>query len=138
MDRRVLVVEDNWENRLVLVYRLRKIGDFEILEACNGREAVEIVSSDPPDLVFMDLRMPELDGWEATRQIRAVEGGRHVPIIAVTAQAMLGDDVRALAAGCDGYIPKPITHQNQITEQMVRLLGPRLLAGRMPLRTSRR
>ena len=106
--RKILVVEDNEDNRRILVYRLGKIGDFDIREATNGREAIEAVQGDPPDLVFMDLKMPVMDGWEATRQIRALPGGQGVRIIALTAQAMAGDEQKALSIGCDDYLAKPV------------------------------
>ncbi len=122
MKARILIVEDDLDNRQVLTWRLRKIGDFEIREATNGREALEMMLADPPDCILMDLKMPVLDGWEATRQIRASEIDRHVTIIAVTAQAMAYDEERALAAGCDAYIAKPITHHSQIAAKMAPLL----------------
>jgi len=82
--KKILVVEDNEDNRRILVYRLRKIGDFEILEAQNGLEAIEMTEKHAPDLIFMDLKMPVMDGWEATKRIRVTEGGRRVAIIALT------------------------------------------------------
>ncbi len=121
--KRILVVEDNLDNRRILVYRLKRIGEFEILEASNGEEALAIVQRDePPDLVFMDLKMPVMDGWEATRQIRKLEGGEKIPIIALTAQAMAGDEQKALAAGCDDYLAKPIVDLGVVRTKMERLL----------------
>jgi two-component system cell cycle response regulator DivK len=122
MKIRILIVEDNPDMRRILTWRLSKIGDFEIQEASNGHEALEMITADPPDCILMDLKMPILDGWEATRQIRAKEIERHVPIIAVTAQAMIYDEERALAAGCDAYVAKPITHNNQLAEKIVPFL----------------
>lgn len=122
-EKRILVVEDNLDNRRILVYRLKRIGEFEILEASNGEEALAIVrQSPPPDLVFMDLKMPVMDGWEATRQIRKLEGGDKIPIIALTAQAMAGDEQKALAAGCDDYLAKPIVDLGVVRNKMERLL----------------
>jgi len=122
--RKILVVEDNEDNRRILVYRLRKIGDFEILEATHGQEALEIASQEPLDLIFMDLKLPGLDGWETVRRIRAMEGPiRDVPVIALTAQAMVGDKEKALAAGCDDYIPKPVVDPNIVKEKVERLLA---------------
>lgn len=106
--KKILVVEDNLDNRCILVYRLKRIGDFEVIEATNGEEAVEAVQRQKPDLIFMDLKMPVMDGWEATRRIRQLEIGAGVPIIALTAQAMSGDEQRAIDAGCDDYLAKPI------------------------------
>jgi len=121
--KRILVVEDNLDNRRILVYRLKRIGEFEIVEASNGEEALAIVrQSPPPDLVFMDLKMPVMDGWEATRQIRKLEGGERIPIIALTAQAMAGDEQKALAAGCDDYLAKPIVDLGVVRSKMQRLL----------------
>jgi two-component system cell cycle response regulator DivK len=121
--KRILVVEDNLDNRRILVYRLRRIGDFDILEASNGQEALSIVESEAPDLIFMDLKMPVMDGWEATRRIRARESARRVPIIALTAQEMAGDEQKALAAGCDDYVAKPIVDPNVVRSKLQRLLA---------------
>ena len=104
MAKKILVVEDNEDNRRILVYRLRKIGNFDIREATNGQEALEAVQADPPDLIFMDLKMPVMDGWEATKRIRQLPVGERVRIIALTAQAMAGDEEKALAIGCDDYL----------------------------------
>jgi len=120
---KILVVEDNLDNRRILVYRLKRIGDFEILEASNGMEALALVESALPDLIFMDLKMPVMDGWEATRRIRSLELGRHIPIIALTAQAMAGDEQKALAAGCDDYVAKPIVDPDVVREKLERLLA---------------
>lgn len=129
--KRILVVEDNEDNRHILVYRLRKIGDFEILEAAHGQEALNIIAVDPPDLMFLDLKLPVLDGWETARRIRAMDSPiRDLPIIALTAQAMVGDEEKALAAGCDDYIAKPIVDSNIVKEKLERLLSqgrPRVL-----------
>lgn len=122
--KRILIVEDNEDNRRILIYRLRKFGDFEILEAANGIEALEVVKSMTPDLIFMDLKMPVLDGWETVRRIRMMDGEiKQVPIIAITAQAMSGDEERALAAGCDDYLAKPIIDSQLIKEKLDRLLN---------------
>jgi two-component system, cell cycle response regulator DivK len=122
--KRILVVEDNLDNRRILVYRLKRIGDFEILEASNGQEALDMVQTPPtPDLIFMDLKMPVMDGWEATRRIREMDLGKRIPIIALTAQAMAGDEQKALAAGCDDYLAKPIVDPNVVRVKIERLLG---------------
>jgi two-component system, cell cycle response regulator DivK len=122
--KRILVVEDNLDNRRILVYRLKRIGDFEILEASNGQEALDVVQTPPtPDLIFMDLKMPVMDGWEATRRIREMDLGKRIPIIALTAQAMAGDEQKALAAGCDDYLAKPIVDPNVVRVKIERLLG---------------
>lgn len=125
MDRKkILVVEDNEDNRHILVYRLRKIGNFEIREARDGQEALSQIAQDPPDLLFLDLKLPVLDGWETARRIRTMQGAvKDVPIIALTAQAMVGDEEKALAAGCDDYIAKPIIDSNIVKEKVERFLS---------------
>ncbi len=120
--KRILVVEDNEDNRRILVYRLRKIGDFEIVEAQNGLEAIEMTEKCTPDLIFMDLKMPVMDGWEATKRIRRTESDRRVAIIALTAQAMAGDEQKALAIGCDDYLAKPVVDPEVVREKVERLL----------------
>ena len=104
---KILVVEDNEENRDSLARRLRRRG-FEVLLAVDGQAGVEAAKADKPDLVLMDMNMPELDGWEATRQIKAAAGLEALPVIALTAHAMGGDRERAIAAGCADYHTKPI------------------------------
>lgn len=123
MRKRILVVEDNEDNRRILLYRLRKIGDFEIVEATNGAEAVAAVEAQPPDLVFMDMKMPVMDGWEATRRIRQLAVGAAVPIIALTAQAMAGDEQKALANGCNDYLAKPVVDPSVVRDKIERLIG---------------
>jgi len=123
MKQKILIVEDDPINRQLLNMWLRKIDDFEVQEATNGEEALKMVEANPPDCILMDLKMPFLDGWEATRQIREKEIYRHVPIIAVTAQALVGDEQRALDAGCDAYIAKPVPHYRYIAEKMLPLLA---------------
>lgn len=121
---KILVVEDNEDNRHILVYRLCKIGDFDIREAADGQEALDLIAQDPPDLMFLDLKLPALNGWETARRIRAMQGPlRDLPIIALTAQAMVGDEEKALAAGCDDYIAKPIVDAKVIKEKIERLLS---------------
>jgi len=121
--KRILVVEDNEDNRRILLYRLRKIADFDIVETANGEEAIAAVEAQPPDLIFMDLKMPVMDGWEATRRIRALEAGREIPIIALTAQAMAGDEQKALANGCDDYLAKPVVDPDLVREKIARHIG---------------
>jgi len=123
--KKILVVEDNSDNRHILVYRLHKIGNFEVTEATDGQEALRLIAQNPPDLMFLDLKLPVLDGWETARRIRAMDGPlRNLPIIALTAQAMGGDEEKALAAGCNDYIAKPIVNPNVIKEKIERLLSP--------------
>jgi CheY-like chemotaxis protein len=123
MKKKILVVEDNEDNRRILVYRLRKIGEFEILEAQNGLEAIEMTEKHVPDLIFMDLKMPVMDGWEATKRIRQTDVGSRVAIIALTAQAMAGDEQKALAIGCDDYLAKPVVDPELVRTKLERLLN---------------
>jgi two-component system, cell cycle response regulator DivK len=104
---RILVVEDNEENRDALSRRLQRRG-FEVLFAADGKAGVEMAKTEKPDLVLMDMNMPELDGWEATRQIKADPAAQNIPVIALTAHAMTGDRERALEAGCTDYHTKPV------------------------------
>jgi CheY-like chemotaxis protein len=104
---RILVVEDNEENRDALSRRLQRRG-FEVIIAVDGVAGVASAKAEKPDLVLMDMNMPELDGWEATRQIKADPALSEIPVIALTAHAMQGDRERALAAGCTDYHTKPI------------------------------
>jgi two-component system, cell cycle response regulator DivK len=104
---RILVVEDNEENRDALSRRLKRRG-FEVLVAEDGRAGVAMALADKPDLVLMDMNMPDLDGWEATRQIKSEAGSANIPVIALTAHALAGDRERALEAGCTDYHTKPV------------------------------
>ncbi len=104
---RILLVEDNEMNRDMLSRRLQRKG-FEVSLAVTGLEAVTMASSASPDLILMDISLPELDGLEATRRIKADEQTRGIPVIALTAHAMSGDRERALEAGCDDYDTKPV------------------------------
>ena len=120
---RILLVEDDLDNRRIMVHRLQKIGGFEILEAGDGEEALKIVQTPPPpNIILMDLKLPVMDGWEATKRIRQIEGCRNIPIIAVTAQTMAGDELKALAAGCDDYVAKPVVLKS-LEGKMRRLLS---------------
>ena len=105
--KRILIVEDNPLN-LELVRDILTAEGYEVLEAIDGPTGVAIATLERPALILMDLQLPGLDGLQATQQIRADPRLRDVPIVAVTAHAMKGDDERARAAGCDGFIPKPI------------------------------
>ena len=104
---RLLIVDDNEQNREVLSRRLRRRG-FDVLLANDGRVAVEMAGAERPDLILMDMNMPHLDGWEATRQIKAHAEVAAVPVIGLTAHALEGDRERALEAGCADYHTKPV------------------------------
>ena len=118
---RILLVEDNEMNRDMLSRRLQRKG-FEVAVAVDGRQGVEMATSDSYDLILMDMSLPEIDGWEATRQLRAEPGTQSIPIIALTAHAMAGDRERALEAGCNDYDTKPI-ELPRLLSKMESLLG---------------
>lgn len=104
---KVLLVEDNELNRDMLSRRLARRG-FEMVMAVNGQEGVEMAKAAQPDLILMDMSLPVLDGWAATRRIKADKHTRFIPLIALTAHAMAGDRDKAIEAGCDDYDTKPI------------------------------
>jgi two-component system cell cycle response regulator DivK len=104
---RILYVEDNEDNIYVVKNRFTRAG-FTVLVATDGEQGVAMAATERPDLILMDLRLPVLDGWEATRRIKAQPETRHIPIIALTAHAMSGDREKALAAGCDDFDTKPV------------------------------
>ncbi|WP_409344347.1 response regulator [Paenibacillus sp. MBLB4367] len=110
----ILLVEDNEMNRDMLSRRLIRKG-FEVVMAVDGEQGVAAAKSASPDLILMDLSLPVLDGWEATRQLKADETTRHIPVIVLTAHAMSGDRERAFQAGCDEFDTKPV--------EWARLLG---------------
>lgn len=112
---RILLVEDNELNRDMLSRRLSRRG-FEVTVAEDGAAAVEQARRELPDLVLMDMNLPVMDGWEATRQLRATPETQGIPIIALTAHAMAGDRERILAAGCDDYDTKPIDLERLLTK----------------------
>jgi CheY-like chemotaxis protein len=111
---RILLVEDNEMNRDMLSRRLLRNG-YEVVIAVDGQQGVDMATSERPDLILMDMSLPVIDGWEATRQIRANETTRRIPVIALTAHAMAGDREKAMEAGCDDYDTKPV--------EIARLLG---------------
>ena len=104
---KILVVEDNEMNRDMLSRRLQRKG-FEVIVATDGAEGLERAAADSPDLILMDMSLPVMDGWEATRRIKGQENTRNIPVIALTAHAMDGDRERALECGCDDYGTKPV------------------------------
>jgi two-component system, cell cycle response regulator DivK len=106
MSKRILVVEDQEDNRQI-IRDLLSATDYEITEAISGEEALVAVAKRRPDLILMDIQLPIMDGYEATRRIRAEPGLQSVPIIAVTSYALSGEEEKARAAGCTDYVPKP-------------------------------
>ena len=137
MKKKILVVEDN-ETNMYLCSRILKSGGYEVIEdneqnmylcnriltnsgyelipAVSGEEGIEVATKEKPDLILMDIQLPDMDGLEATRKIRESEWGKKVPIIALTSYAMTGDREKALSAGCTGYIEKPINPDTFISE----------------------
>jgi len=107
MAAKILLVEDNEMNRDMLSRRLQRRG-YEVLTAVDGESGLALTRSDAPALVLMDMSLPVLDGWEATRELRADPATQSIPVIALTAHAMAGDRERALAVGCDDFDTKPI------------------------------
>ena len=110
----ILIVEDNEMNRDMLSRRLERKG-YQVLIAVDGEQGIEVARGSAPDLILMDMSLPVVDGWEATRRIKADPDLRHIPVIALTAHAMANDREKALEAGCDDYDTKPI--------ELPRLLG---------------
>lgn len=108
MSKRVLVIEDHEDNRRILRDLLTSAG-YEPIEAVTGEEGVALAETHRPDLILMDIQLPGLDGYEATRRIKANPALRQIPIIAVTSYALSGDEVKAKEAGCDGYVTKPFS-----------------------------
>jgi two-component system, cell cycle response regulator DivK len=108
MSRRILVVEDQEDNRRILRDLLMSAG-YEIIQAENGEEALAVAAKERPDLILMDIQLPLLDGYEATRRIKANPALRTIPVIAVTSYALSGDENNARAAGCDAYVTKPFS-----------------------------
>lgn len=117
--KRILVVDDTEWNRDLLVQLLED--EYEVLVAVDGEEAVKKTEQEKPDLILMDLGMPVMDGWEATRRIKANSELKHIPVIAVTSHAMVGDEIQARDAGCDDYVAKPID-ENELMQKIKKLL----------------
>jgi two-component system cell cycle response regulator DivK len=120
---KILLVEDNEMNRDMLSRRLERKG-MEVVIAVDGQEGVDMATAQSPDLILMDLSLPIMDGWEATRQIKADPATRAIPVIALTAHAMSGDEQKALEAGCDDYDTKPVDLK-RLLGKIEALLGPR-------------
>lgn len=120
---RILLVEDNEMNRDMLSRRLEKRG-YQVLMAVDGKQGLEMARAESPDLILMDMSLPEIDGWEATRQLKASEATRAIPVIGLTAHAMAGDREKCLEAGCNDYDIKPI-ELPRLLEKMQALLTPK-------------
>lgn len=122
MVERILIVEDNPQSMRLAIMTLRPHG-YGLLQATDGEEALEVAAREKPDLVIMDLQLPRVDGLEATRRLRQMPGLKSVPVVAVTAHAMKGDEAKVLGAGCNVYLPKPIDTRRlvQVVAEMLRL-----------------
>ncbi len=132
---KVLLVEDNEMNRDMLSRRLMRRG-FDVLFAVDGADAVAMAKTESPHVILMDMNLPVMDGWEATRRIKADAGTRGIPVIALTAHAMAGDADQAMEAGCDAFETKPIEF-GRLVDTMERLAAARTTApprfeGRVP------
>ena len=118
--KKILIVDDTEWNRDLLVQLLED--DYDLAQAVDGEQGVKAAEREKPDLILMDLGMPVMDGWEATRTIKANGELKHILVIAVTSHAMVGDEIAAREAGCDDYLPKPID-ENELLLKIKRLLG---------------
>ncbi len=113
--KKILVVEDNAENLYLVTFLLEKSG-YEVIAARDGFEAVENTKSEKPDLILMDMQLPEMNGYEATQKIKQIAEISHIPIVALTSYAMPGDKEKALAIGCVSYIEKPFDPDTFVSE----------------------
>jgi len=113
--KRILVIEDNEDNLYLIRFILKENG-FEVIEARDGAEGIELAINKKPDLILMDIQLPDINGMEVTRRIRASEADSDIPIIALTSYAMTGDREKALATGCTAYIEKPINTETIMAE----------------------
>lgn len=118
----VLLVEDNEDNLVVYRTILEHVG-FRVIEARDGEEGVSRAKENLPDLILMDISIPKMDGWEATQRLKAFENTKAIPIIALTAHALEEDRQKALQAGCDGYLAKPV-EPRRVVQEVERFVGP--------------
>jgi two-component system cell cycle response regulator DivK len=121
MSKRILLVEDTEDNRQIIRDLLASVG-YELIEAVTGEEGVAMAAQHRPDLILMDMQLPVLDGYEATRRIKAQPELKAIPIIAVTSYALSGDEAKTKAAGCDGYVAKPFSPR-QLLAKVREFLG---------------
>jgi two-component system, cell cycle response regulator DivK len=119
----ILYVEDNPDNRL-LVKRILLAEDYSLLEAIDGKDALDVLKTARPDLILMDINMPDMDGYTLTAKIKSMPGFDRIPILALTANVMRGDKEKTLEAGCDGYIQKPLDI-DQLTREIEKFLSRR-------------
>jgi two-component system, cell cycle response regulator DivK len=121
---RILLVEDNDMNRDMLSRRLVRNG-YEVLLAMDGQQGIDMALSERPDLILMDMSLPVIDGWEATRRIKSNDATRQIPVIALTAHAMAGDREKTMEAGCDDYDTKPV-EISRLVRKIAALLKPKV------------
>jgi CheY-like chemotaxis protein len=121
---KVLYIEDNDDNVYMLKMRLELLGDFEVLAAEDGQKGCEMAATEQPDIILMDLEMPVVDGWEATRRLKSNVQTRDIPVIALSAHALAGEREKALAAGCNEFDSKPIEF-DRLVATMRRVLAHR-------------
>jgi CheY-like chemotaxis protein len=121
-NRTVLLVEDNEDNLVVYRTILEHVG-YRVVEARDGEEGVQRAHNDMPDVILMDISIPKIDGWEATRRLKDADDTRHIPIIALTAHALEEDRQKAIHAGCDGYLAKPV-EPRRVVQEVERFVGP--------------
>ena len=119
--KRVLVIEDNVDNMELITFILKNSG-YQTLRAETGKNGLELALSERPDFILLDIQLPDMDGFEVLRQIRALEIDGNIPVIAITSYAMTGDREKMLAAGCTGYIEKPI-EPDKVISQIRRIIG---------------
>jgi two-component system cell cycle response regulator DivK len=120
--RKILVVEDNQDNREMVV-KVLKFNGYEVIEAVDGEEGIEKAKTEAPALILLDIYLPKMDGYEVAKRLKGDKGLRDIPVIALTAHAMKGNREQALAAGCDGYISKPIDIR-ELPKQIEQFLRP--------------
>jgi two-component system, cell cycle response regulator DivK len=123
MTRTVLLIEDNEQNRYLATYLLEQHG-YNVISAIDGRRGLELAQTLIPDLILLDIQLPTMDGYEVATALRTIASLRNTPIVAVTSYAMLGDREKALAAGCNGYIEKPIDPESFVAEIAVFIETP--------------
>jgi len=121
---KVLYVEDNDDNVYMLKTRLELLGDFEVITAEDGQKGCEMTAAEHPDIILMDLEMPVVDGWEATRRLKSNAETREIPIIALSAHALAGEREKAIAAGCDEFDVKPIEFE-RLLDKIRKLVNAR-------------
>jgi two-component system cell cycle response regulator DivK len=123
MTRTVLLIEDNEQNRYLATYLLEQHG-YHVISAIDGRRGLELAQTLVPDVILLDIQLPTMDGYEVASALRTIASLRNTPIIAVTSYAMMGDREKALAAGCNGYIEKPIDPETFVSEIAAYLAAP--------------